>query len=325
MTQSSSSTTDGKSAAANAPTHAAAAIPSEPPRRQQLGFLYLPPYRVQGVSIAGEESVVMVPELDVCFDIGLAPRVALPAKYVALTHGHMDHSAGIAYYFSQRNFQGMGTGIVVCPKELEQPIRNVMTAWVDLEAQRTPYEVIGMTHGQEVEIKNNIYLRGFHVKHTVPAMGYVVVERRSKLKPELLGLPQEKLIELKAAGQSITMTLEVPLVCYTGDTMWGEHFDREDVLNARILITECTFVEPGDAKRAAVGQHLHLDDVVKLVERSKAEAIVLTHLSRRTHLGNVKKQLDAVIPPAHRHRVHLLMDSRVNRARLDQQRGGAEE
>src|SRR5690606_8497462 len=87
--------------------HGHAMIPREPPRRPQLGFLYAPPYRIQGISIAGEETVVHIPELDLCFDIGLAPRAVLPSKYVALSHGHMDHVAGIAYYFSQRNFQGM--------------------------------------------------------------------------------------------------------------------------------------------------------------------------------------------------------------------------
>lgn len=290
-------------------------------RRMQLGYLYLPPYRVQGLSIAGEESVVQIPELDVCFDIGLAPRPALTSKYVALTHGHMDHAAGISYYFSQRNFQGMGVGTIVCPKELEQPIHRLMTAWIDIEAQKTPYNVIALAPDAELEIKNNIFLRAFATKHTVPSLGFVVIERRSKLRPELVGLPQEKLVELKNAGQPITMTLEVPLVCYTGDTMWGPHFDRPDVLNAKILITECTFVEPGDEKRAAVGQHLHLNDVVRLLGKSKAESVVLTHLSRRSHLGQVKKQIESQVSAKDRQRVFILMDNRTNRARLDSQRG----
>ncbi|MEX2215782.1 MAG: MBL fold metallo-hydrolase [Phycisphaeraceae bacterium] len=296
-------------------------IPREPQRRQQMGFLYLPPYRVQGVSIAGEETCVQVPELDVAFDIGMVPRPALACKYVALSHGHMDHSAGISYYYSQRNFQGMGTGTILCPTAIAPAIHNVMKAWIDLESQRTPYEVIAMEPEQEVEIKNHIHLRAFETKHTVPSLGYVAIERRSKLKPELAGLPQEKLIERKNAGETITMTLEVPLVCYTGDTMWGPHFDRADVLGAKILIVECTFVEPGDAHRAAVGQHLHLNDIARLVEKSTAEAIVLTHLSRRTHLGQVKRQIEEVIPAKDQGRVFILMDGRANRARLDEQRG----
>src|SRR6185369_3322405 len=106
----------------NAPRPAAAkagaglsqtASPREPVREPLPGFLVVPPFRVQGVSIAGEETVVQVPELDVCFDIGRCPRLALSSNFVALTHGHMDHAAGIAYYFSQRNFQGMGEGTII--------------------------------------------------------------------------------------------------------------------------------------------------------------------------------------------------------------------
>lgn len=294
-------------------------IPREPPRRPQLGFLYIPPYRIQGLSIAGEESVVQVPELDVCFDIGRCPRAALASPYIALTHGHMDHSAGIAYYFSQRHFQGMGTGKLVCHPALEGPIQNVMKAWIDLEAQRTPYEVIPLTPDGEIEVKNNIFLRAFATLHTVPSLGFVLLERRSKLKPELVGLPQEQLVELKKSGQTITQMLEIPLVCYTGDTAWGPHFDRPDVLGAKVLITECTFLEPGHRDRAAVGKHLHLDDVVELLKRSKAEAVILTHLSRRTHMGEARKQIDAAVPDQERGRVHVLMDSRANRSRLEQQ------
>lgn len=79
-------------------------LPKEPPRRPQLGFLYLPPFRVQGLSTAGEESCVHLPEFDLAFDIGLCPRAVLSANAVALTHGHMDHAAALSYYFSQRHF-----------------------------------------------------------------------------------------------------------------------------------------------------------------------------------------------------------------------------
>ena len=60
-----------------------------------------------GYSIAGEETVVGMPQLDVCFDIGKAPDQLISINHVLLTHGHMDHSAGFAYYLSQRNFSGM--------------------------------------------------------------------------------------------------------------------------------------------------------------------------------------------------------------------------
>lgn len=294
-------------------------IPKAPPRRPQLGFLYVPPIRIQGISIAGEETVVAVPELDLCFDLGLMPRAVLNSKFAALTHGHMDHSAGLAYYFSQRHFQGMGVGTVVCHPALERPIHNVMRAWIDLEAQRTPYKVIALPPDSEIEIKNHHFLRGFATVHTVPSLGYTVMERRSKLREEFVGMPQEQLVELKKSGTEITRTLEIPLVCYTGDTAKGPWLDRPDVRQAKILVTECTFIDPADRGRASVGRHLHLGDILDILDHCDAEAVVLTHLSRRTHIGMVRQQLERNVPQRHRDRVHVLMDGRTNTARYDRQ------
>ncbi len=294
-------------------------LPKEPPRRPQLGFVYAPPFRIQGLSVAGEESCVHLPEFDIAFDIGLCPRAALSAKFVALTHGHMDHAAALSYYFSQRSFQGMGEGTVICPKALAMPIHKLMEAWVDIENQRTPYNVVAMEHEQEHKIKNNHVLRAFDTVHTVPSQGFVLIEKRSKLKEEYAGLPQERLVELRKKGETITRTLDVPLVCYTGDTAWGKHFDRNDVLNAKVLITECTFMEPGHRKRAGIGRHLHLDHVVDLIERSKAETIVLTHLSRRTSMNEVRRTLSRTLSDDQLARVRVLMDNRANRETYDKQ------
>lgn len=299
-------------------------LPRQPPRGPSMGFLYVPPFRIQGLSVAGEQTSIQVPELDVCFDIGLCPRPALASKFVALSHGHMDHSAALSYYFSQRHFQGMGTGTVVCHPDVEEALHGIMKAWVALERQRTPYRIMTLMHDEEIEIKNNHFLRAFYTNHTCPSLGFVILEKRSKLKPELVGLPQEKLVELKNAGEDITMTLEVPLVAYTGDTAWGDFFDREDVLNAQVLITECTFLDPGDRNRASVGKHLHISDVQRLVRRSHAEAVVLVHMSRRTNMHEARKQIDRVIDAGDRDRVLVLMDSRANRDRYEQQQQGAE-
>jgi ribonuclease Z len=297
-------------------------IPHEPPRTPHPGFLYFPPFRVQGYSIAGEETVVQVPELDVCFDIGRCPRFALASPYVALTHGHMDHAAGLAYYFSQRHFQGMGVGTVLCSPALAEATRRMMEAWVDIEAQRTPFKVIPMTPGDdsgEFELKKGFHLRAFETMHTPSSLGYSIVEKRSKLKEEYAGLPQSKLVELKEAGEPITYIKEVPQVTFTGDTAPGSHFTRPEVTNARVLVTECTFLEAGHRDRARIGKHLHLSDIVKLLPNLEAEAVVITHLSRRTHLGQAKEQLQKAIPPEHLDRVFLLMDHRTNRARYERQ------
>jgi ribonuclease Z len=64
----------------------------------------------------------------------------LSSKYLAISHGHMDHIGALAYFCSQRRFQGMGTAKIVCDARIEPDIRGMMAGFVDLERQKTPYE-----------------------------------------------------------------------------------------------------------------------------------------------------------------------------------------
>jgi ribonuclease Z len=294
-------------------------LPKPPPREASPGFLYLPPFRVYGTSVAGESTCIMIPELDVCFDMGECLRPALAAKYVAISHGHMDHVGALAYYCSQRRFQGMGTGKIVCDQRLVGPIQRMMAGFVDLEMQRTPYEILPLEHEQMLEIKPNIFLRAFLTEHTSPSMGYVVVEKRSKLKPEYVDLPQEKLRELKDRGVDITRTLEIPLVAYLGDTSPGAHLIRNDVRQAQIILCECTFFEPDHRERAKVGMHMHVHDIAEWLRFLETKALILTHISRRTHLGQARQELTRLVGPEKAANVYFLMDGRFNRDRYERQ------
>ncbi len=294
-------------------------IPRPPPREGSLGFLYLPPFRVQGFSVAGEATTISIPEMDVCFDMGKAPRAHLAPKYCVLSHGHMDHIGGLAYWCSQRNFQGMGAGTIVCDKRIENDVKGMMDGFQELERQKTPYELIALDEGEELQIKNNIFLRPFHTEHTCPSSGYSIVEKRTKLKPELVGLPQEKIKDLKLRGEEIVNSFEVPLIAYTGDTLPGAHLLRDDVMNAQIIITECTFFEKDHKQRAKTGMHMHVDDIAEWLKVAQCEHMVICHISRRTHLGQARKALVDVAGKELSEKVQFLMDHRTNRERYEVQ------
>jgi len=294
-------------------------LPKAPPRVGQVGFLYLPPYRVQGISIAGEQTVVQVPELDLNFDIGLCPRIALAARFTAISHGHMDHVAGLPYYFSQRMFQRMGVGTCVCHSAIAPAISQMMRGWVELEQQSTRHEIIGLDPDEQIEIKNNVYLRAIEVSHTVPAMGYAVIERRSKLREEFRDVPQETLRELKRDGTEITRTFDIPLIAYTGDTEMGPYLFRDEFAEAKIVIAECTFFEDDHESRASVGKHMHVSDIAQLLKVWQAEHIVLIHLSRRTNIVASRERLVQLVGAENASRVHFLMDHRSARQRYERQ------
>jgi ribonuclease Z len=294
-------------------------IAKPPPREGSMGFLLLPPYRVQGTSIAGEASCVQIPELDICFDMGQCPRMALASKFVAISHGHMDHIGGLAYYCSQRHFQGMGEGTIICDVRIGPAIERMMAGYVELERQTTPYKLIALKPEEEFQIKNNIVVRGFEVEHTVPSFGYVIVEKRSKLKDEYNGLPQEKLRELKDRGTEITRQLQVPLIAYLGDTCPGPALVREDVRKAQIVICECTFTEPEHKERARIGMHMYAEAVAEWLRVLECQTLVLTHLSRRTNLSFARKRLTELAGPALMRKVQILMDYRNNKERYERQ------
>lgn len=294
-------------------------IPKRPLLRERLGFLYCPPWRIQGSSVAGESTVVQVPELDVVFDMGWCPRIALSSPLVAISHGHMDHVGGLPYWFSQRVFQKMGVGRCVCPKRLEQPLMDMMAAWSPIEKQDTPYQIHGMEHLDEVDLKPNIKLRAIQVHHATQALGYVAVEYRSKLRLEFSGIPQSKIRELRAQGESITYNLEIPLLAYTGDTQMCVNLLRDEFCKAKVVLAECTFFDSNHRDRAAGGKHLHVEDLPELLEAWEADSVILLHGSRRTSLEQARERIDEVLGETQAARVHMLMDHRRNRMRYDQQ------
>ncbi|MFA5865253.1 MAG: MBL fold metallo-hydrolase [Phycisphaerae bacterium] len=264
-------------------------------------------YTFIGYSLAGEESVIGVPELNVCFDIGRSPSEIINIDNVLLTHGHMDHAAGIAYYFSQRNFLDMPDGNLVVPKDLVQPIHKLMDAWRDVEGHRTPYHLIGMSPNEEYVIRRGLVARTFQTIHGGPCLGYSVIEIRQKLKPEFLDIPGPKLAEIRRSGTELTYNLEVPLVCYCGDTAYGDFFNLDWVRKAKVLILECTFVEQDHRTRAVAGYHLHLDDFLKLQDTLENEFILLVHLSRRTSLAVARQELRSCLSDEKFKRLHFLM------------------
>ena len=48
-------------------------------------------YSIEGVSIGGHETCVIVPEFKTAFDIGRCPSRAVQQNFVFITHAHLDH------------------------------------------------------------------------------------------------------------------------------------------------------------------------------------------------------------------------------------------
>jgi len=275
---------------------------------QKFAKLKFPQFSLIGYSVGGEETVIQIPEMNVCFDPGRCPQFALTSDMMLISHGHMDHVAGLAYYLSQRHFQGMKPGTLFVPRHLERAIDNLLRSWQEVERQQTPYKIVPMTAGEDYEVRRDFVIRPVATHHGAPSLGYVLINVREKLRPEYLTLSGEQLAELRRQGVDIQYRLEVPLVAYLGDTSLGEVFDHPDVMKAQVLLCECTFFDPTHRTKAKAGKHLHVEDFVKVVARSENEHVIVLHVSRRTGIRRSKGILKKMLPPEQFAKVHFLMD-----------------
>lgn len=279
-------------------------------RAHQLSVLTLDKLTLAGYSVAGEESVVIVPELDVAFDIGKCPREALRMNHVLLSHGHMDHAAGVAYYFSQRDFQGIADGTMLVAKSLVEPLERLMEAVARVEGHPSPFNLVGMSDGDDYEIRRGLLARAFATRHVGNSLGFCIVEVRHKLKQEFADRTGPQLVELKKQGVEITRRTEVPLVAYLGDTAKANYSSIPDVREAQVLLIECTFFDADHVSRARAGRHLHVADLPIVLEGANNQHIVVTHVTRRTHLGEARKILRKTLPKDIYERVTFLMSRR---------------
>jgi ribonuclease Z len=200
----------------------------------------------------------------------------------------------------------MGPPTVYLPAAVVEDVRRFLLVVQRLDRGRMVCTLNGVNPGDEIELDRDHVVTAWATTHTVPSVGYLVWERRRKLKEEYLGLPGEKIRDLRLSGVEVTREARTPLLAYTGDTS-PEGLDAcPPAFQARILITELSFIRASH-RREKIHKfgHMHLDDFIERAERFENELIVLGHLSTRYHPDEVRRTVEAKFPARLRERVRL--------------------
>jgi ribonuclease BN (tRNA processing enzyme) len=203
------------------------------------------------------------------------------------------------------------------PARLTSVVEALLDLWGKLDGTRPPGNIIPFQPGQEYEIRKNLFVYAFATNHCNDSLGFTVIERRLKLKPEYSHLTGQEIARLRKNGEQVTYVLDIPLVTYLGDTMGGEFEKLECVRKSKVLIAECTFFEQDCWERARAGRHYHFGDLSKFLQKTENEHILLTHLSRRTDIHRARKMVDQALPSELAERIHFLMQKPYKKRKIE--------
>ena len=261
---------------------------------------------IEGYSRAAVQSYWRVPELKIGFDLGAQPWDFMGTPTWLLTHTHLDHIAALPVYIARRRMMKMGPPTIYLPEQALEDVRRLLLVMQRLDRGRQVCELKGVRPGDEFELSREHVVTVFATTHTIPSVGYVVWERRNKLKDEYHGLPGDRIRDLRLSGVEVTREVRTPLLCYTGDTSPAGLDAYPPVFQAKVLITELSFIRPNH-RREKIHKfgHMHLDDLLERADRFKNELIICAHFSTRYHPNEVHRLVEAKLPASLRDRVKL--------------------
>jgi ribonuclease Z len=252
---------------------------------------------IEGVSIAGHESFYKLPGFRTLLEFGRAPDDVVGYSNVCVTHGHLDHIAGLAHYASRRRLQDLPMARVFVPAEAVGPIAQWVLACEALEQIDYRIEVVPSRPGDRVRLRNDLEMTVLPGRHRVPTVGYLFSEVKQKLRDEFVGLAGEEIAKLRTQGTEVTRREEVPLLAYPGDCGADIFEAVPQLFHARVLLLECSFLWPEDRDRAREYGHIHLDDLLSRAGLFENEAVVLTHFSQRYRPEEIREALKAIPEP----------------------------
>ena len=91
---------------------------------------------------------------------------------------------------------------IYLPAEAVEDVRRLLLIMQRLDRGRMICEMHGVKPGDEIELARDHVVTAFATTHTIPSVGYVVWDRRYKLKEEFVGLPGERIRDLRLSGMA---------------------------------------------------------------------------------------------------------------------------
>lgn len=261
---------------------------------------------IEGYSRAAVQTYWRVPELKLGFDLGGQPWSFMGTGTWFVSHAHLDHIVALPVYVARRRMMKMDPPVIYLPEHTIDPVARILKLFTRLDRGRMPCELLPARPGDEIELSRELVVTVSATQHTVPSLGFVVWERRRKLRTEYQGLRGDEIRDLRLGGVDVTHEVRTPRVAYLGDSAPKGLDDGPGMYDAQVLIFEMTFVAPGHRReRIHKYGHIHLDDVIERRDRFRNEVLVASHFSTRYHQQQIRQCVERALPDMLDGRLHL--------------------
>ena len=256
------------------------------------------PFTVAGVSLGGVYTCLQVPELDALFDVGIALRSFAARDNIFLSHAHADHIGALPALLGIRGLIGKRPPRVFLPAEISETVLEMLATMSKLQRHDLAIDAVPMRPGDEVPYRGDLHVKAFRTHHVVPSLGYQLVRRVKKLKPEFHGMPGAEIGRRRKAGDELFDLYEHRELAYATDTLIRVIDTEPSLLTTKVLIMECSFLDERKNRAASrAGCHIHLDDVLEHADRFENDQLLLMHFSQIYKPHEVAPILEQRCPP----------------------------
>ncbi len=173
---------------------------------------------IEGYSRAAVQTYWRIPELKLGFDLGGQPWDFMGTASWFVSHTHLDHVAALPVYIARRRMMKMDPPSIYVPAHAVQPIEHILHAFRRLDRGRMPCNLVGIEPGQEIALSRELVVTIHATQHTVPSLGFIVWERRRKLKREYQGLSGDEIRDIRLSGVDVSEEHRLPRLAYLGDS-----------------------------------------------------------------------------------------------------------
>jgi len=223
---------------------------------------------LRGTSVAARATAFAVPTLGVALDVGRMSPTMAEQPVVLLSHGHLDHLSGVLAYLNVRaRFHGDEPTLLVAPEPVASALRQALAVMPGMESVRKRLRledvIVGASAGDTLELPHG-RATAFALDHGVPALGWSL-KRPRRRRPDLV---------------------------YAADGSTAPFAADPALLDARVAVVECTFVDRNRRVAARLAKHAHLKDWVEIAPSLRCDYLVLAHLPPQP-----AEEIEALVAP----------------------------